>query len=162
MTEAYNLGLRVDFEGATTAPPILNELKVRLEMIQELRTTKVYRVVLGPSVHGRMGANADEDAEANLNALLALQSQGPVVMDDELGNTQPAVKVEPGITWEEVAIKRSSSATEELVWVATVTISQIPTTEDQLGSGSSAPPVSVLPVMIWDQPPGWDNAVWGP
>jgi len=159
-TSAYNLGVKVVGIGTTTAPGILNELKGRVELIRELRTSTTYRVVLGPLPDGRMGANMDQDVQETLNALLALQSQGRVAMVDPWGETLPAVKVEQGISWMPQAVKTEGPNAESWVLTADVTVSIIPTSEEQLTSGSTAPPVAVLPAMSWDTVLGWDTGSW--
>lgn len=160
LTSAYNLGVRVDGVGATTAPGILNELKGRFELIQELRNNTVYQVSLGAVEVQRSGARLSRDVQEKLDTLLALQSQGPTSMIDQYGSTLPAVKVEPGITWRPRKVERTGASAESFELVATVAISIIPTTEEQLSSGSAAPPAEILPALIWDEG-NWDETSWG-
>ncbi len=159
LTEAYNLGVRLDGYGATTAPAMLNQLKGRFELIQEMRNNTTYQLSLGPVEVTRAGAHFDRAVLDTLDVLLSLQSRGPTSMVDQYGNTLPAVKVEPGITWAPRRVERSGVSTEDFELVATVSISTVPTTEEQLSSGSAAPPAAVFPALIWDES-NWDESSW--
>lgn len=159
LNSAYNLGVRVDAVGTSTAPWLLNELKGRFEVIQPLRNSKTYQVELGPAPDTRLGATLDQDVQDDLNALLALQSSGPVAMIDEMGNTLPAVKVEPGISWMPKRVTREGENAEAWVIVATVTITTVPTTEEALTSSTTSPPATALPQLVWDEG-AWDDASW--
>lgn len=151
LTEAYNLGVKVVGTNPDTAPGLLNELKGRAGLIRELRTGTTYQVVLGNMPDGRSGAATSQDIATNRDALLALQSQSRVQMIDEFGVTQPAVKVEPGITWAPMLVKGENPRAESWLMVATVTISIIPVSEEQLSSPVSAPEATTLPVFVFGE-----------
>lgn len=158
LDSVYNLSLRLDGANPTTAPYLINQLKGRFEVIQPLRTNKTYQIELGPAPDLRSGATIDVDVAATLSALLALQSQGPLPMVDEMKLLVPSVKIEPGITWAPRHTTREGAGTEAWVLVATVSITTVPTTDDELVSGATTS-VPVLPALVFDED-SWDESSW--
>jgi hypothetical protein len=140
----YDTPPTVSFRGSgvTNEPAILREFRTRAEIIQEARDNRTYRIRIGPRVFLKNGSPDPREPQQILDELFALQSAEPQWMiDNQLAYRQSSrkwVRVNPGITYKPVKWKREGENRHEITLVATISISVIPSTAEEISLGYAA------------------------
>lgn len=131
VVKGHTITLKMNGVGTDILPLFVREVRPKAQVIQELRETRTYLIDLTESATLRSGGRERNTVGAIWRALKALQTREPVPAVDEL-NEDVRFRVEPGMTREEVEYQRRGATTVERRWVATVEMSLIPSTPEEL------------------------------
>jgi hypothetical protein len=157
----HQLGFYVQFTGTNTAPPVLLELRARAEVISELRDSRDYLVVLGPARSLRNTGREVRDPWKVWAQLQRLQTRAPVPFQDEMG-ADLVVRVEPGMGYQEYEHAPDGPASKRRVLAASLTVTVIPQTADELALDSSGSPPTSSTRRRWGDGTLWGSgATWG-